>query len=129
MPRTVVFCCDADGDVSPNLNTRAWKRFGRDLANLKLPVVDLIADADIEDVTLVGIQGMRRFLGLPDNAEPKGRKGKTRLGSLYKAVDVTRPHEAGERAHHLICCLSIKAIEEGVLMNMKALRQVVFGTD
>lgn len=73
MSWTVVLCYDADGDVSLNLDTRAWKRFRSDLANLKLTVIDLAADADVEDVTLTDIQGMRRFLGLSDNAEPRGR--------------------------------------------------------
>lgn len=71
---------------------------------------------------------MRRFLGLPVNAEPRG-EGKTKLRSPYKTVDVTGPYKAGERAHDLIYCPSIEAIEEGAPMNIKALRQVVFGTD
>lgn len=129
MPWTVVLCYDTDGDVSLNLDTRAWKRFRSDLANLKLPVIDLAADADIEDVMLVDIQGVRHFLGLSDNVEPRGRKGKTKLRSLYKAVDVTRPYKAGERARDLICSLSFEATEEGAPMNIRALRQVVFGTD
>lgn len=66
-----MFCCDADDDVSLNLDTGAWKRFGSNLANLKHPMIDLAVDDDIEDVMLVDIQGARRFLGLPDNAEPR----------------------------------------------------------
>lgn len=118
MPWTVVLCYDTDGDVSLNLDTRAWKRFGGDLANPKLPEMYLAADADIEGVMFADIQGVRHFLGLPDNVEPKGRKGKTKLRSLYKAVDVTRPYKAGERARDLICSLAFEIIEEGAPMNI-----------
>lgn len=82
--------------------------FGSDLANLKLPVAILTADADIEYVTLVDIQGMRRFLGLPDNAEPKGE---TKFRSPYKTAGVTRPYRAGERACERIYSFSFETVE------------------
>ena len=129
MPWTVVLCYDTDGDASLNLDTRAWRRFRQDLAKMKLPVIDLAADADIEDVMLVDIEGVRKFLGLNSDIEPHGRKGKAKLKSLYKAVDVTQPYKSGERARNLIRHLSFGAIEERGPMDIKALRQAVFGSD
>ena len=129
MPWTVVLCYDTDGDASLNLDTRAWRRFRQDLAEMKLPVIDLAADADIEDVMLVDIEGVRRFLGLDSSIEPHGRKGKAKLKSLYKAVDVTQPYKSGERARNLIRNLSFDIIEEKAPMDIKILRQAVFGAD
>ncbi|WP_165247318.1 hypothetical protein [Adlercreutzia sp. ZJ141] len=129
IPWIVVLCYDTDGDVSLNLDTRAWRRFRQDLAKMGLPVIDLAADADIEDVILVDIEGVRRFLGLGPDVEPRGRKGKAKLKSLYKAVDVTRPYKSGERARNLIHSLSFDVIEERAPMGIKALRQAAFGTD
>ena len=129
MPWTVVLCYDTDGDASLNLDTRAWRRFRQDLAKMKLPVIDLAADADIEDVMLVDIEGVRRFLGLNSDIEPHGRKGKAKLKSLYKAVDVTQPYKSGERARNLISNLSFDVIEERAPMDIKTLRQAVFGVD
>ena len=125
----VLLCYDTDGDASLNLDTRAWRRFRQDLAKMKLPVIDLAADADIEDVMLVDIDGVRRFLGLGRDVEPRGRKGKAKLKSLYKAVDVTQPYKSGERARDLIRSLSFDVIEERAPMNIRALREAAFGVD
>lgn len=129
IPWTVVLCYDTDGDASLNLDTRAWRRFRQDLAKMKLPVIDLAADADIEDVMLVDIEGVRRFLGLDHDIEPHGRKGKAKLKSLYKAVDVTQPYKSGERARDLIRSLSFDVIEERAPMDIRALRKAALGDD
>lgn len=129
MPWTVVLCYDTDGDASLSLDTRAWRRFRQDLAKMKLSVIDLAADADIEDVMLVDIEGVRKFLRLNSDIEPHGRKGKAKLKSLYKAVDVTQPYKSGERARNLIRNLSFDVIEERAPMDIKTLRQAVFGAD
>ena len=127
IPWTVVLCYDTDGNASLNLDTRAWKRFREDLAAMKLPVIDLAADADIEDVMLADIDGIRRFLSLPASVQPRGRKGKAKLKSLYKAVDVTQPYKSGERARDLICSLDFGVIENRAPMDVEALRLAMFG--
>lgn len=127
IPWTVVLCYDTDGNASLNLETRAWRRFREDLVAMKLPVIDLAADADIEDVMLTDIKGVRRFLGQSELVEPHGRKGKAKMKSLYKAVDVTQPYKSGERARGLISILDFNVIENGAPMDIKALRLAVFG--
>lgn len=96
---------------------------------MKLPVIDLAADADIEDIMLVDIEGVRRFLGLDGDVKPRSRKGKAKLKSLFKAVDVTQPYKSGERARNLIRSLSFDVIEEKAPMDIKTLFQAVFGAD
>lgn len=125
-PWTVVLCYDTDGNASLNLDTRAWRRFREDLATMKLPVIDLAADADIEDVMLADIDGVRGFLGLNSSVEPHGRKGKAKLKSLYKAVDVTQTYKSGERARDLISSLDFSVIENRAPMDIVALRQAIF---
>ena len=125
-PWTVVLCYDTDGNTSLNLDTRAWRRFREDLAAMKLPVIDLAADADIEDIMLADIDGVRRFLGLPSFVEPRGKKGKAKLKSLYKVVDVTQPYKSGEKARDLISSLDFNVIEARAPMDIVALRLAVF---
>ncbi len=48
---------------------------------------------------------------------------------LYKAVDVTQPYKSGERARNLIRNLSFDVIEERAPMDIKSLRQAVFGVE
>lgn len=126
---TVVLCYDTDGDASLNLNTRAWQRFRNDLADMKLPVIDLAADADIEDVMLLDIEGVRRFLKLASDVEPQGRKGKAKLNSLFKAVNVIRPYHAGEKARPLVQSLDFNVIERDAPIAIRSIRAAIFGAD
>ncbi len=120
-PWTVVLCYDTDGDSSLSLNTRAWQRFRQDLKQMELPVVDLAADADIEDVMLADIGNVRKYLGLGDDVAPRGKKGKSKLNSLFKAADVTRPYHEGEKSRDLIRHLDFAAIEAEAPIELKKL--------
>ncbi|MBP3883619.1 MAG: hypothetical protein J6D54_01600 [Olsenella sp.] len=131
IPWTVVLCYDTDGDESLSLETRAWKRFRRELAETDVDVIDLAADADIEDVMLADIEGVRRFLDLGSDVEPHGRKGKAKLKSLYKASckasGPRRAYKSGEKAEGLIRSLSFEVIEERSPLHIARLRAAVFG--
>ena len=118
---TVVLCYDTDGNSSLSLNTRAWQRFRQDLKAMHLPVIDLAADADIEDVMLADLDGVRRYLGLPSDVLPRGKKGKSKLNSLFKVADITRPYHEAERARDLIRHLDFAAIEERAPMDLARL--------
>jgi len=125
-PWTVVLCYDTDGNAAQNLDTRAWLRFRQDLGSLGLPVIDLAADADIEDMMLVDIDGMRSYLGLEPGVELKGRKGKAKLNSLFKTIDVTQPYHEGERSRDLIRNLDFQVIETCAPLPIDEIRKAVF---
>ena len=74
-------------------------------------VVDLAAEADIEDVMLCDLPGVLSFLGLPPETEmPPGNKGKTRLKKLYRKVAPNKAYHSGERARDLISHLDMAEI-------------------
>lgn len=123
---SIALCYDTDGGDPSNLNTRSWHRFRADLAALGLPLIDLAANADIEDIMLADIEGVRKFIGVPEGASPRGRKGKAKINSLFKAVDVTRPYHEGEKARPLIQALSFDVIERKAPISLCTLRSAVF---
>lgn len=74
-------------------------------------VVDLAAEADIEDVMLCDLPGVLSFLGLPPETEmPPGNKGKTKLKKLYRKVASNKAYHSGERAKGLISHLDMAEI-------------------
>lgn len=74
-------------------------------------VVDLAAEADIEDVMLCDLPGVLSFLGLPPETEmPPGNKGKTKLKKLYRKVTPSKAYRSGERAKGLISHLDMAEI-------------------
>ena len=74
-------------------------------------VVDLAAEADIEDVMLCDLPGVLPFLGLPPETEmPPGNKGKAKLKKLYRKVAPNKAYHSGERAKDLISHLDMAEI-------------------
>ena len=74
-------------------------------------VVDLAAEADIEDVMPCDPPGILSFLGLPPETEmPPGNKGKTKLKKLYRKVAPNKAYHSGERAKGLISHLDMAEI-------------------
>lgn len=71
------------------------------------------------------LDGIRRYLGLSDDVCPHGKKAKSKLSSLFKAADVTRPYHEGEKARGLIRQLDFAIIEKTAPIALEALRKVV----
>ena len=89
----------ADSSGTPSVSPAARK------------VVDLAAEADIEDVMPCDLPGALSFLGLPPETEmPPGNKGKTKLKKLYRKVAPNKACHSGERAKGLISHLDMAEI-------------------
>lgn len=74
-------------------------------------VVDLAAEADIEDVMLCDLPGVLSLLGLPPETEmPPGNKRKTKLKKLFRKVAPNKAYHSGERAKGLISHLDMAEI-------------------
>ena len=65
-------------------------------------VVDLAAEADIEDVMLRDLPGVLSFPGLPPETEmPPGNRGKTKLKKLYRKVAPNKAYHSDKRGQGL----------------------------
>ena len=88
IPWHVFLCYDTDSpdkDIS-KFYEDDWKLLRDELKKAKAKeIVDLAASADIEDVMLVDLEGICKYLGIPIPTELKGRKGKAKMKALYTA--------------------------------------------
>lgn len=120
-PWTVFLCYDTEeyqADVT-KFYKGDWKSFRKRLSKTKrVNIVDLAADADIEDIFLLDLHGISIFMGLEqDLAEddiPTGGKGSARMKQLFIAQRGKRKtkqyYHKGERARPLIDCLDFDKI-------------------
>lgn len=110
---TVFLCYDTDeynSDIT-KFHEGDWARLRDSIAPAACKVVDMAAEADIEDVMLCDLPAVLSFLGLPAETEiPPGNKGKTKLKKLYRMVAPNKAYHSGERAGDLIACLDMARI-------------------
>lgn len=111
---TVFLCYDTDeycSDITM-FHEGDWARLRGSIASQALAVIDLAAEADIEDVMLCDLPGVLSFLGLPAQTEiPPGNKGKTKLKKLHRMVAVNKTYHSGERSKEPIACLDMAVIK------------------
>ena len=89
-------------------------------------VVDMAAEADIEDVMLCDLTGVLSFLGLPQQKKiPPGNKGKTKLKKLYRMVAPNRAYHSGERAKDLISHLDMTGIRASAPIPLEEIDKAV----
>ena len=107
----------AGSSSTPNISPTAQK------------VVDLAAEADIEDVMLCDLPGVLSFLELPPETKmPPGNKGKTKLKKLYRKVAPNKAYHSGERAKGLISHLDMAEIRASAPVQLEEIdRAVVSG--
>lgn len=112
---TVFLCYDTDGynnDIT-KFHEGDWARLRASIELSAGKVVDLAAEADIEDIILCDLAGTLAFLGLPPETEiPPGNKGKTKLKKLHRMVAANKTYHSGERAKDLIAALDMAVIKE-----------------
>lgn len=90
-----------DSDITKFLEGD-WAMLRESISPAAQKVVDLAAEAGIEDVMLCDLPGVLSFLGLPPETEmPPGNKGKTELKKLYRKAAPNKAHHSGERAKGL----------------------------
>lgn len=64
-----------------------WARLRKNIERGAKTIVDLAAEADIEDIMLCDYAGILAFLGLPESTPmPSGRKGKVKMRKLHQAL-------------------------------------------
>ena len=115
IPWQVFLCYDTDShdnDIS-KFYADDWKLLRDELKKAKAKeIIDLAACADIEDVILVDLEGICKYLGLSIPTELKGRKGKAKMKALYRSCGST--YHEGEKAAAMIESLDFqKIIDEG----------------
>lgn len=115
IPWQVFLCYDTDSpdkDIS-KFYEGDWKLLRDELKKLKAKeIIDLAASADIEDVMLVDIESICKYLGITAPKELKGRKGKAKMKALYRSCGNT--YHEGDKAENMIKNLDFqKIINEG----------------
>lgn len=110
---TVFLCYDTDEYNAPitKFHEGDWAALRRDVAVDATDVVDMAADADIEDIILCDLENVLKFLGLPESTQiPPGNKGKTKLRKLHRMVASNRTYHSGSRARPLIQALNMERL-------------------
>lgn len=111
IPWNVYLCYDTDGseqDISKFFQDD-WKLLRDDLKKAKArEIVDLAAQADIEDIMLVDLLGVCKFLNTTPPAKLTGRKGKAKMKALYRSCG--RTYHEGERSADMVEKLDFEKI-------------------
>ena len=133
---TVFLCYDTDNynaDIT-KFYEDDWKDFRKRLsARRTKQIIDLAANADIEDIFLQDLHGISIYLGLDKDLSPQeipgGRKGAVRLKKLLihlrnqKKTSVF--YHKGERARKLIDCLDLDKIIQSNIIPLNTL-EIIF---
>ncbi len=111
---TAFLCYDTDEYNSriTRFHEGDWSELRKDIDDSALKVVDMAAEADIEDIMLCDYGSVLEFLGLPaDTPLPNGNKGKTKLKKLHRMVAPNVAYHEGARARSLIRSLNMDEIK------------------
>lgn len=135
VPWTVFLCYDTDNynaDVT-KFYEDDWKEFRQRLsARRAKKIIDLAANADIEDIFLQDLHGISLYLGLQAELTPEdiptGRKGSARLKQLLirlrKQGRTNIFYHKGERARDLIDCLDMDKIIQSNIVPLHLLEMI-----
>lgn len=108
---TVFLCYDTDNysaDIS-KFYEGDWKELRKTIErNRKSKVIDLAAQADIEDILLLDSDSIFTFLGIQPIPIPTGKKGKSKLKKIFRIAGNT--YHEGEKAQPLIDALNMDVI-------------------
>ena len=94
--------------------------------NKSQQVYDLVAAADIEDIMLVDIAGICRYLGcqvIPRESLP-GRKGAAKMKQLFRQNG--QCYHKGSRAKALIDALDMQMIIDGGILDLDRVEDILF---
>lgn len=110
---TVFLCYDTD-NYTPNISKfheDDWKELRKSISKRKsCSIIDLAAQADIEDIMLVDADGIFNFLGMTPIAIPTGSKGKVKMKKIFRAKGSGSAYHEGDRAEGLIKALDLDKI-------------------
>lgn len=114
-----------------------WDAFRSQLSQLGVQsIIDLAASADMEDIFLLDLAGISRYMELAQPLTPEdipsGRKGSARLKRLFAAQRqkqaTGKVYHKGERARPLIDCLDLDHIIHENLLPLFQLEQIFLST-
>lgn len=129
----VVFLCyDTDNYLSSvtKFHEGDWKALRNQLSKCKaVEIVDLAAQADIEDIMLLDSDGIFRFLELQPCTIPSGSKGKIKMKKLFRLRGPGSAYHEGRRARDLINALDFGEIVTNSLLDFQRIEQVCFSDD
>lgn len=110
---TVFLCYDTD-NYTPNISKfyeDDWKELRKSISKRKAcSIIDLAAQADIEDIMLVDSDGVFSFLGIAPTAIPSGSKGKLKMKKIFRLKGPGCAYHEGVRAEPLINSLDFDKI-------------------
>ena len=110
---TIFLCYDTDNYL-PNISKfyeDDWKELRRSISKRKTcSIIDLAAQADIEDIMLVDSDGVFNYLGIAPIPIPTGSKGKVKMKKIFRSKGAGSAYHEGERAKSLIDALDLKKI-------------------
>lgn len=109
---SVFLCFDTDGhnDAITQYHQGDWLVLRQGLADMGASVFDLAAEADIEDIMLLDLDGARRYSGAPSDFVPHGGKGKSKMKRLFRAAGPGHAYHEGVRAEGLVASLDMDLI-------------------
>lgn len=103
-------CYDTD-NYTPNISKfyeGDWLELRKAIAKRKsCSIIDLAAQADIEDIMLLDVDGVFRFLDLPAGVIPSGAKGKSKMKKIFRQKGPGSAYHEGARAEKLINALDM----------------------
>lgn len=110
---TVFLCYDTDSysnDIS-KFHEGDWMELRKAIEkNRNCKVIDLAAQADIEDIMLLDSNSVFAFLGISPIPIPSGKKGKVKMKKIFRLKGIDTAYHEGERARPLIESLDMEKI-------------------
>lgn len=88
-----------------------WRELRKTISKRKsCSIIDLAAQADIEDIMLIDAEGVFNFLGIAPITIPSGSKGKAKMKKIFRAKGSGCAYHAGSRSEDLINALDFDKI-------------------
>lgn len=110
---TVFLCYDTD-NYAPNISKfyeGDWRELRKAIAKHKTCfIIDLAAQADIEDIMLLDVDNIFKFLEMKPIPVPAGSKGKSKMKKIFRAKGQGNAYHEGVRAEPLINALDLDKI-------------------
>jgi len=130
MPWDVFLCYDTDGNSFLTFTQLDWKTLRDNINQISNvnTIVDCCADRDVEDLFLIDMEGIKRFLNINEDVKVedlKGRKGKIKLKNLYMDYTINMRYHEGKRALSLIQSLDLRKIIEHPDNNIDKLEKLI----
>lgn len=128
---TVFLCYDTD-NYTPNISKfyeDDWKELRKTISKRKsCSIIDIAAQADIEDIMLVDADGIFNFLGMAPIPIPNGSKGKVKMKKIFRAKGPGSAYHEGSRAEGLIKALDLDKIISKSPVQLNKIQQECFGS-